>query len=264
VVLFDADPAAVKNSPAKKLAAQRHELNFVPALEVPLPVQQRVSARICHGAFDNAFWSYDNGWRCSLAEEKTTIAGDDTASRLPFLAHIRIPEPPRIPTIAERLVVFNFLGGFRGGLALVDPKEKIYSILHLGVVGRSDPGNARVKLAEVKPFKLPDGDWAVRLVHSYFPPRVACASAPETFLSIVALRDTTIGKPIARTSQPYLEEIFRHPLNSCNTLDAWDWQLRSAGKRIDMRSLLKPSTGNRRFDYDKGRYRPTTADTGNE
>lgn len=257
VSLFDGDTTRARS---KKVAAQSVEANFSPVLEVPLRIQQRVSSRICHGGFNNAVWSYDNGWRCSLVNPPTTIVEDDMQQGSLSLAHIRVPEAPKIPLIAQRLVAFNFLGGGRGGLALVDPKETIYSIVHLGVVGRSDPGNERVKTAEARPFKLPDGDWAVEVVHSFLPGTQGCSSAPETFLSIVALRRTTVGEPAAATP-PYLEEIFRHPLNSCNTLDAWGWQIFPGDRRIQMNSILKPSARKRLFGYKEGRYRPVNGDS---
>ena len=65
--------------------------------------------------------------------------------------------------------IAGFLPGVRRGVAaMLDQSDTILSLFRLGVVGAAlAPGNPLIRSSGAEHFKLPDGSWAVAVVHAY-------------------------------------------------------------------------------------------------
>jgi hypothetical protein len=262
ITVFDADEDA--DSKAQPTLRLEGTASLSPALEVPEAVQKRPSVRLCIASQAGAVWAYRHGWRCAVPYHDDAVARDDTQPRPQArLGFTRIPSPARIVWIRERLMFLNFIGARRGLAALLDGKETILSVMPLGVVGASDPGNPRAHDSGAEHFKLPDGSYAVAVVHSL--PAVAgplggrCAAGHRIYVSIIALRGclkSTPHKPAPDPPfTPFIEEVFRVQLEDCDGSVANDWSLSRDRTTIKVHSSLYPARPPVVWSYRSGRYR---------
>jgi len=236
-----------------------------PALEVPEAVQKRGSVRICVSSEVGALWAYENGWRCAVPFDDDAPGPDDTVA-LPGrgLGYARVPSPPRIVWIRERVLFVNFTGVRRGVAALLDGRDTILSVMPLGVVGAEDPGNPRMTDSGAEPVRLPDGTYALAVTHAYpaepGPLGGRCAAGHRVFLSLVALRGCYRSTPQEPAPEPkhtpYLEEVFRVLLEDCEHSVANDWTMSRDRKTIRVRSSLYPERPPVVWVFRDGRYAP--------
>jgi hypothetical protein len=266
VVVHDAD--ARDGSAAEPTLVAEGSVKLDPPMQVPEAVQRRPSMRICMAAEPDALWGYENGWRCSVPyEEESLDDNDDVVSGL-RLGHSLLVSPPTLQWIRERVVLVNIAGVQRGVMALLDKKDTILSLMHLGVVGALDPGNPLAKDSDAEPLKLPDGSFAVAVTHTTpswratggRPPHVGarCSVGHRIYLSIIALRGCLLSTPFAPApeppSPPFLEEIFRATLEDCESSVANDWSLSKDRKVIKVHSSLYPSRPAVTYAWRDGRY----------
>lgn len=261
VTIHDSD---AKDAAAEATLRLEGEVRLDPPLEAPEAVQKRGSIRVCLAAEEAALWGYWNGWRCAVPYIRDGVSQDDTAAQTTVkLGFSRVPEPPKIVWIRERVLFVNLPGVRRGVAALLDKRGTILSLMKLGVVGAEDPGNSRTKYSGAEHFKLPDGSWAVAVVHSYPEPARGmagrCSGGHRVYLSVLALRfalTSTPHKPAPDPPQPpYFEEVFRVLLEDCNASVARDWSLSKDRQTIKIHSSIRPARPATVHVYRGGRYR---------
>jgi hypothetical protein len=261
ITLFDADGEQGSAPPTLRLEGTA---SLSPPLEVPEAVQKRASVRLCVASQVGAVWGYRHGWRCAVPYHEDAIVADDTHPLPPArLGFTRIPSPPRIVWIRERLMFLNFIGARRGVAALLDGSETILSVMPLGVVGAQDPGNPRAHDSDAEHFKLPDGTYAVAAVHSLpaapGPLGGRCAAGHRVYVSIIALRGCLRSTPHEPAPDPpftpFIEEVFRAQLEDCAGSVANDWGLSHDRRTIKVHSSLFPARPPVVWEYRDGRYR---------
>ena len=252
--------------PARNKAHWQGTLELDPPLRVPEAVQERVSVRACMAAEPTALWGYHNGWRCSVPYRVAAWSGDDSRPRPAWrLSHARMPEPPRLAYLRERVVLLNFPGIKRGLAALFDRKETILSLLDLGVVGARRPGSASTRESDARGLRLPDGTWAVAVTHAYaardVPPERGGRCNPGYLVlgSIIAVRGAPHVTPQEHVPEPKtpprLEEVFRTVLDDCDEARRFDWDIAEDGRRVTVRDSLSPLRPAAVFAYDRGWFR---------
>ena len=139
VTLYDADAEGERAAPTVRFAGQ---VALDPAPRVHEAVRKRGSVRACMATVKGALWGYWHGWRCAVPFARPATQEEDGKGRLTLgLAFHRVPEPPRIVWIRERVLFINLPGLNRGIAALLDERKVITSLMRLGVVSAEDPGN---------------------------------------------------------------------------------------------------------------------------
>jgi len=261
VTIHDADRDETAAVPTLRLEGVA---GLTPAMEVPEAVQKRGSVRICLATQAKALWGYDNGWRCAIPIEDSYPAEDDTGPDLAAShGYARVPTPPRIVWIRERLLFVNFTDVDRGVAALMDERDTILSVLPLGVVSAEDPGNPRVKDSGAETLTLPDGTYAVAVTHADRaepgPLGGRCTAGHRVYLSILALRGCLKSTPHQPAPDPpftpYIEEVFRTLLEDCDGSKARDWSLSRDRTTIKVHSSLYPGRPPKIWVYARGSYR---------
>ena len=261
VTIHDADRDEKEAIPTLRIEGVAR---LTPSMDLPEAVQKRSSVRICLATQKGALWGYENGWRCAIPVELDAPSPDDTASvSAVAFGYARVPTPPRIVWIRERLLFVNFTSVDRGVAALLDGKDTILSVMPLGVVAAEDPGNPRVKDSGAETLKLPDGTWAVAATHA-FPAQPGplggrCAGGHRVYLSILALRGCLKSTPHAPAPDPpftpYLERVFQVLLEDCDSSAANDWSLSRDRRTIKVHSSLYPARPPTVWVFRDGRYR---------
>jgi hypothetical protein len=240
-----------------------------PPMEVPEAVRRRASVRACLAAEPRGLFGYENGWHCVVPYLARVFVEDDAeAAGTVRFAHSRVPEAPTLVWIRERVLFVNLQArdaeAQRGIAALLDKHDNLLSVIRLGVVNALDPGSPITKDSGAEVVKLPDGGWAVAVVHAYGTPVVAqgqrCTGASRVYLSILALRGCLTSTPQNPApepeSPPALEEIFRTLLEDCRAAVSNDWSLSKDRKTISVRSSLDPTRAPSTYVYQAGRYLP--------
>ncbi len=260
VTLFDADADGEKAAATMRFAGQ---FRPDPVPRVPEAVRKRGSVRACMSVVDGALWGYWNGWRCAVPFIRPATAEEDGARAGSLgMAFHRVPEPPRIVWIRERVLFINMPGLNQGIAALINQRKVITSVMTLGVVSAEDPGNPLSRNSGAEPFELPDGTWALAVVHAY--PRAPgplggrCGGTHRVYLSVLALRrafKSTPHKPAPEPDPPpELEEILRVLLDDCRTRAANDWSLSKDRSTIRIKSSLRPHQPVVEYKFSGGRY----------
>lgn len=262
VTVHDADEAEEKAEPMLELTGT---VDLTPAMTVPAAVRERPSVRVCFAAHRDALWAYENGWRCAVPYPWPHLVVDDRQNPPRIeLAFPRVPDPPRIAWIRERVLFLNFIGLERGVAALLDGRETILSVMPLGVVGAEEPGNPRARDSDAEVLTLPDGTYALAVTHAQpaqaGPLGGRCAGGHRILLSILALKGALKSTPESPApdpppATPFLEEVFRTVLEDCETSVANDWTLSRDARTIKVHSSLTPSRPAVRWVYRDGRYR---------
>ncbi len=260
VTLHDADEEGARAVPTVRFTGR---VALDPAPRVHEAVRKRGSVRACMATVKSPLWGYWHGWRCAIPFERPTTQEEDGKSRSPLgLAFHRVPEPPRIVWIRERVLFINLPGLNRGIAALMDERKVITSLMRLGVVSAEDPGNPLSKNSGAEPFKLPDGTWAVAVTHAY--PRAPgplggkCGGTHRVYLSVLALHRAFTSTPHKPAPQPdpppEFKEILRVLLEDCRTTVANDWILSKDRQTIEVKSSLHPGRPAVVYDFKKGKY----------
>jgi hypothetical protein len=255
-------------------------LTLTPAMRVPEAIERRVSVRACMALYpDLALWSFKNGWRCAVPHARKWVERvDDSDWKQRFeLSYVRMPKPPKLTYLRERVVLINFPGLSHGAAALFDMHKRLVSLLPLGVIGSLDPGNALTKDAGADPLRLPDGTYAVAITHaepqrledrrhaarSLPEPEVPpfgsrCARGHHVYLSILALRGAPKVTPHKEVPPPdpppHFAEVFRAKLEDCDPGVSYDWSISRDRSRIKLRDSLHPEASARVFVYRDGFY----------
>lgn len=251
---------------AQPKARWKGTLDLDPPLQVPEAVQRRISVRVCMAAQPDALWGYHNGWRCSLAAPRVGWSTDDRHKRPAWrLKHARMPEPPRLTYLRERVVLLNFPGLRRGVAALVDRRETILSLLPLGVVGEHQPGSALARESDARALRLPDGTWAVAVTHAHPASEDAldrggrCNPGHLVLGSVIAVRGAPHVTPHQHVpdpkTPPRLEEVFRIVLDDCDAARSFDWHIAKDARRVTVRDRLSPLRPPALFIYHRGWFR---------
>jgi hypothetical protein len=248
-------------------------LKLDPALEVPEAVQRRGSVRLCMADLPNrALWGYRRGWRCSIPYRPHRQAEDDTAPTpgLRF-SHARLPKPPMMRFLRERVLLMNYPELRRGVAGLIDMDKDLVSLLRLGIIGAQDPGNPRTRTSDAEPVRLPDGTWAIAVTHAYpvrdveqrseqaeAPPLgLRCAGGHRVYLSIIAVRGAPHVTPHKHVPKPdpppRLTEALRVLLEDCERSRAYDWSISRDRKRVVIRDSVFPQRAAQVFVYDAKR-----------
>lgn len=267
VTVYDAGAAQKKAAPALRFAG---ELAFDPVPEVHEAVRRRLSVRSCMAAHPGkAVWGFRNGWRCSVPYETRRVFEDDALpgkEKRIALSHARMPDPPVLRFLRERVVLLNYPGLGRGLAALVRADKTLVSLLDLGVVGARSPGNALTKHSDAESLRLPDGTWAFSVVHAYpeqpataSPLGARCEGGQRVFLSIVAVRGAPHVTPHKAVPEPdpppILEEVLRVQLAGCKDRVARRWRISRDAGEVKVFDSLYPRKAPRRYAYQQGRYR---------
>ncbi|MCA9665527.1 MAG: hypothetical protein KC503_08060 [Myxococcales bacterium] len=260
VTVFDADKKG-----GAAVARQRFEgvAELKVPMHVPEAVQKRPSARVCMASEASALWGFRNAWRCVVPHGRRDVGADDRQAPSIAFAWGRYPKPPRLQWLREKLIFINMLGLGHGHAALLSKDEKILSLLRLGIVGNEDPGNARAHESGAEPIKLPDGTWAVVVVHAEpaktGPMGARCAAGHRVYTSIIAARgapESTPHKPAPEpATPPQLEEVFRVLLEDCSGRRAFDFDLSKDRRVVRVRNSLFPARDVSTFVYRDGFYR---------
>lgn len=269
VTVHDADKAG-EAEPTLRFSG---ELSLSPALEVPEGVQRRLSTRICMADLPSrALWGFQRGWRCSIPYRPWRQTSDDRVVPADVrFSHSRMPEPPKLRYLKERLLLINHPGLGRGVAGLVSEDKELLSLLDLGIVGAADPGNPLTRSSDAEPLRLPDGTWAVAVTHAYptRPARAAGAKVPpfgarcvkghRVYLSIIAAvgaphstPDKHIPKP---DPPPHLQEVLRILLEDCERSQAFDWSISKDRRTVRVHNSIFPSRPARVYRFEKGTYR---------
>ena len=230
------------------------ELKLDPPMRIHEAVQKRASIRICQATQPDALWGYWHGWRCAVPH--LSGQGQEAA-----LSYARVPDPPTVVWIRERVLFVNLPGKNRGLAALLDHKDTILSVMRLGVVGAEDPGNPLTRRSGAEVLKLPDGSWAVAVVHA-LPAEAGlggeCSSGHQVLLSVLALRHALTSTPHKPAPEPpvppFLEEILRVVLEDCNQRVANDWKVSKDRRTIRIHSSLYPTRPASQYVFDRDRY----------
>ncbi len=238
-------------------------IDLDPPLRVPEAVDQRFSVRMCMAAFKSAFWSYKHGWRCGVPYRRAAVIEDDSLEDQELdLGHPRLIETPTIVWIREKIAMLNFPGVDRGIIGLFDKQDALLSMLKMGVIGSTDPGNPKVKKSDAEVFKLPDGTFALAVIHTIKRRKNevegSCAEGNQVYLSIIALRGAIdphrkVAKRVGE-SHPFLEEVFRTLLEDCVTSVSNGWSLSSDRRTIRVYSRLEPTHEPTLWRFKNGRY----------
>ncbi|MCK5799881.1 MAG: hypothetical protein KAI47_21975 [Deltaproteobacteria bacterium] len=276
VTVYDSDTAG-EATPTLRAAGT---ITLTPPLAVPEAVRRRGSIRICMADRPgDALWSYRNGWRCALPYTPRRQPQDDTAPPpRRRLTYARLPSPPLLRYLRERLLLVNYPGLQRSVAGILDMDKRLVSLLRLGVVGGQDPGNALTRSSDAESLRLPDGTWAVAVTHAYparasapatrdggaraAPPFSArCAQGHRVLLSILALRGAPHCTPQEHVPKPdpppQLEEVLRVVLDDCATTQTYDWSISRDRKTVKVRDSLAPHRPAQIFTYGAdGVYHP--------
>lgn len=261
VTIYDSDAPSQAAQPTLRLSG---ELKLSPPLQVPEAVRKRASIRICQATQSEALWGYWHGWRCTVPYVQSGLTVGRDPDRWVSSAHARVPGPPRLVWIRERLMFVNLPGQRRGVAALLDKNDTILSLFRLGVVGSLSPGNPLTRSSGAEHFKLPDGSWAVAVVHAIPATTTAlggrCGGGHQVSLSVLALRHcltSTPHKPAPPPPRtPYIEEVLRVLLEDCTRRVANDWTLSKDRRTIRVHSSLYPTRPPVVHVYRGGRYVP--------
>jgi hypothetical protein len=260
VTIHDADGPDSRSAPTLRLAG---EVRLDPPMTAPEAVRKRGSVRACMAAERGALWGYWNGWRCVVPYQRRAQREDDTKDEVVVgLGYHRVPDPPVIVWIREKLLFVNIPGVRRGLAVLLDRTKTITSLMRLGVVGAEDPGNPKTLQSGVEHFKLPDGTWAAAVVHAYpekpGPLGGRCAGGHRVYLSILALHQALTSTPHKPApdpaTPPWLEEVFRGLLEDCRDSLVRDWSLSRDRSTIELRSSINPAEPVEVHRFQKGRY----------
>ncbi|PID39274.1 MAG: hypothetical protein CSB49_01785 [Proteobacteria bacterium] len=271
-----------KNDRARPTLRAEGTIRLDPTLDVPEAVQRRGSVRLCMADLpDRALWGFRRGWRCSIPYRRHRQPESDTEPTSgPRFSHARLPKPPMMRFLRERLLLLNYPELRRGVAGLIDMDKDLVSMLRLGIVGAQDPGNPRTRTSDAEPLRLPDGTWAVAVTHAY-PLRDAeqrkgaevptfgmrCAGGHRVYLSIIALRGAPHVTPHQHVPKPdpppQLAEALRVLLEDCERSRAYDWSISRDRKRVTLRDSIFPQRTPRIWRYDKasGTYRLDEGET---
>ncbi|MBW2731145.1 MAG: hypothetical protein JRH20_02060 [Deltaproteobacteria bacterium] len=267
VTLHDADGNEKSAHPSLRFEG---EIRFDSVPEVHEAVRRRLSIRACMAAFpQRALWGFHNGWRCSVPYERRRFLSDDAAPgplESVALSHARMPTPPVLRYLRERVVLLNFPGLGRGLAALVKGDKTLISLLDVGIVGARSPGNGQTKESNAKSWRLPDGTWAFSVVHA-FPEQPAlarplggrCEDGRRVFLSIIAVRGAPHVTPHKVVPEPNpppeLEEVLRVQIAGCEDRVARRWRMSADAREVRIYDSLRPSSSPGLYVYDRGIYR---------
>jgi len=259
VTVFDSDE---QGKQARATLRFEGELKLDPPMQVPEAVQRRASVRICQVMMDDALWSYWYGWRCAVAYRRT-LRMDREGTGVLELAYARVADAPKAIWIHERMMFVNVPGHNVGLAALLDRRSTITSVMRMGVVGAEDPGNPLSHESGAEVLKLPDGSWAMAVVHAY-PARAGlggeCANGHQVYLSVLALRGaltSTPHKPAPEPEHPpFLEEILKVQLEDCEGRVANDWKVSKDRRTVRVHSSLFPTRPAALYVFARGRYVP--------
>ena len=259
VTIHDSDAA---KTPARATLRFQGELKLDPPMQIPEAVQKRASVRICQAVMDNALWDYWYGWRCAVPYHRTLQMDRDGTGEV-ALAHARVADPPKAIWIHERMMFVNIPGRNIGLAALLDRRDTITSVMRMGVIGAEDPGNPLSRESGAEVLKLPDGSWAMAVVHSYPASAglgVECSNGHQVFMSVLALRGaltSTPHKPAPEPEQsPFLEEILKVRLEDCEGRVANDWKVSKDRRIVKVHSSLFPTRPAKVYVFRNGRYVP--------
>ena len=259
VTVHDSDAGGEAALPTLRFAG---ELKLDPPMQVPEAVQKRASVRICQAVMDDALWGYWYGWRCAVPYRRG-LRMDHAATGEVALAYARVADSPKAIWIHERVMFVNIPGRNVGLAALLDRHDTITSVMQMGVVGAEDPGNPLNRESGAEVLKLPDGTWAMAVVHSHQADvglGGECANGHQVHMSVLALRGaltSTPHKPAPEPeSPPYLEEILKVQLEDCEGRVANDWKVSKDRRTIRVHSSLFPIRPATAYVFRKGRYVP--------